>query len=82
VIVDVDVAVEATGEEIVRVRVRDSSPQLPASPAAPSMRGLGLVNTVLERYDGSLAVEPGGDGYAKAVVVRLFRALGPAAEAA
>jgi hypothetical protein len=82
VLVDVAVALEATGEEIVRVRVRDTSPGLPASPAALSTRGLGLVGTVLDRYDGSLAVEPAGDGYAKAVVVRLFRALGPAAEAA
>lgn len=82
VAVDVAVAVELTGEEIVRVRVRDTSLERPPSPAPPSTRGLGLVHTILDRYDGGLAVEPGGDGYAKAVVVRLFRALAPAAEAA
>lgn len=64
------------------LRVADSSPALPPSPAALSTRGLGLVHTLVDRYDGSVAVEPAGGGYHKAVAVRLFRALATAAEAA
>jgi hypothetical protein len=37
-------------------------------------RGLGLVKAALARYDGTMAVEAGGEGFAKAVVVRFFRA--------
>ena len=76
--VDVLVDLEPTGEEVVRIRVRDSSTQpieAEASTAAPTgvEHGLGIVRTALLRYDGSLEIAPGGDGYAKAVVVRLFR---------
>ena len=38
-------------------------------------RGLGLVTAALTRYDGAIEVEPPREGYAKAVSVRLFRAL-------
>ena len=63
------------------MRVRDTNPTpLPAT--ASATRGLGLVTTALARCDGSLAVEDGGPGWAKAVVVRLFRALAATAEAA
>jgi signal transduction histidine kinase len=76
--VDVLVDLEPTGEEVVRIRVRDSSTQpieAEASTAAPTgvEHGLGIVRAALHRYDGSLEIAPGGDGYAKAVVVRLFR---------
>jgi signal transduction histidine kinase len=76
--VDVLVELEPTGEEVVRIRVRDSSTQPVAaevSTAAPTgvEHGLGIVRTALLRYDGSLEIAPGTDGYAKAVVVRLFR---------
>jgi signal transduction histidine kinase len=75
---DVVLDLEPTGEEVVRIRVRDSSTQrLDAGDAAAGPasveHGLGIVRTALLRYDGSLEIAPGGDGYAKAVVVRLFR---------
>jgi signal transduction histidine kinase len=78
VALDVRVALEPTGEEIVRVRVRDTSPEpiaLPLASRGHPNRGLGLVTTALDRYDGCLELEPGGDGFAKSVTVRLFRAL-------
>jgi signal transduction histidine kinase len=79
---DFDVAVEPTGEEIVRLYVRDTNPApLPTSTVAQS-RGLALVRAALQRCDGSLAIEPGVDGFAKCVVVRLFGALDAAEEAA
>ena len=34
----------------------------------------GLVTAALARYDGAIIVEPGGDDWAKSVVVRFFRA--------
>ena len=76
--IDVLLELEATGEEVVRIRVRDSSTQRlesldTAAELAGVEHGLGLVRTALLRYDGSLETTPGGDGYAKAVVVRLFR---------
>ena len=75
--VDVVVDIEPTGEEVVRVRVRDSSRGSIAEPAASDgvdvEHGLGIVRTALLRYDGSIEVERGEGGYAKAVVVRLFR---------
>ena len=78
--VDVLVELEPTGEEVVRIRVRDSSTQRldPSQPAelASVEHGLGIVRTALLRYDGSLELAPGGEGYAKAVVVRLFRSQG------
>jgi signal transduction histidine kinase len=83
VALDVAVAVEPTGEEVVRLRVRDSNPApLPQAAMVGAQRGLGLVQAALQRCDGSLSVEPGGDGFAKAVVVRLFGAVVTAAEEA
>lgn len=83
VAIDVTVAVEPTGEEIVRLRVRDTNPApLPPPAALGSGRGLALTTTALERYDGALVVEAADGGYAKSVVLRLFRALDAAAEAA
>jgi signal transduction histidine kinase len=75
--VDVLVNLEPTGEEVVRIRVRDSGrgriEELgPADPLAVE-HGLGIVRTALLRYDGSLEVVPCDDDYAKSVVVRLFR---------
>jgi signal transduction histidine kinase len=75
--VDVLVDIEPTGEEVVRIRVRDSSRGHIAEPAVGEgvdvEHGLGIVRTALVRYDGSLEVVHGEGGYAKAVVVRLFR---------
>jgi len=78
--VDVLVELEPTGQEVVRIRVRDSSRHgVEAMGAATEVagveHGLGIVRTALLRYDGSLQLGPGGDGYAKAVIVRLFRSL-------
>jgi signal transduction histidine kinase len=80
--VDVLVELEPTGEEVVRIRVRDSSHghiELPddGNGANGVEHGLGIVHTALLRYDGSLEVVPADGGYAKAVVVRLFRSQGP-----
>lgn len=78
VALDVEVALEPTGEELVRLRVRDTSPErlTPEVIAAARLeRGLGLVTAALARYDGALEVEPGEGGFTQAVVVRLFRAL-------
>jgi len=83
VAVDVDVALEPTGDEVVRLRVRDTNPDAVPSPAElTEARGLALIRAALQRCDGSLSVEPAGDGFAKCVVVRLFRALHGATEAA
>jgi len=77
VAIDGQVTLEPTGEEVVRLRVRDTSPEPIALEAAAraSGRGLHLVTSALARVDGGLELAPGGDGYAKALVVRLFRAL-------
>jgi signal transduction histidine kinase len=72
---DVQLETEPTGEESVVFRVRDSSPDGPHSvdsKATDLEHGLGIVNTALRRYDGSLQVVPETDGYAKAVLVRFF----------
>jgi hypothetical protein len=77
VALDVDVTVEPTGEESVRIRVHDSAPEpLDAAELAAARvdRGLGLARETLRRAGGALEVAPGADGYAKAVVLRLFRA--------
>ncbi len=76
--IDVSVDLEATGEELVRIHVRDSSPETLTADAIRERRadrGLGLVSAALARYDGALSVEPAGDGYAKTVTLRFFRAL-------
>ena len=72
---DVLVEPEPTGEECVVFRVRDSSPGGPhpgESKGTDLEHGLGIVNTALRRYDGSLQVVSESDGYAKAVLVRFF----------
>jgi len=72
---DVQVEPEATGEEFVVFRVRDSSPcglHSSDSKGIDMEHGLGIVNTALRRYDGSLQVVLESDGYAKAVRVRFF----------
>jgi hypothetical protein len=83
VAVDIDVTVEPTGDEILRLRVRDTNPDaVPAAAGLIEARGLALIRAALQRCDGSLSVEPGGDGFAKCVVVRLFCALHSATDAA
>ena len=70
------VAVEMipTGEELVVIRVLDSNPkEFPVEDTGTVERGLGIVAAVLRRYDGSMRIEPGQDGYAKVVAVRFFR---------
>ena len=72
---DVNVEPEPTGEEFVVFRVRDSSPGglgAGESKGNDVEHGLGIVNTALRRYDGSMQVVPQSDGYAKAVLVRFF----------
>jgi len=76
--IGVSVDLEATGEELVRIHVRDSSPETLTADAIRERRadrGLGLVSAALARYDGAVSVEPAGAGYAKAVTLRFFRAL-------
>jgi len=79
--VDVSVDVEATGEEMVRIHVRDTSPETITADAIRERRadrGLGLVSAALARYDAAISVEPGDGEFAKAVTLRFFRALGDA----
>jgi signal transduction histidine kinase len=84
VALDVQVALEATGEEVVRIRVQDTSPEpLPREVGARRDRGLGIVSEALDRYDGCLEVAAGEGPWQKSVSLRLFRALDdPALEAA
>lgn len=83
VALDVQIELQATGEEMVRLRVRDSSPEpcdvVDLADRRPE-RGLGLVVAALNLYRGGVDVEPGSDGYAKAVTVWLFRAMDRGAE--
>ena len=83
---DVQVEPEPTGEEFVVFRIRDSSPgglDAGAGKGNDVEHGLGIVNTALRRYDGSLQVVPASDGYAKAVLVRFFHSQrSPAKESA
>jgi len=83
VCVDVQLELEATGEEAVRVRVRDTSPEaLPRDFGARRGRGLGIVAETLDRYDGCLEVLPGEGEWQKSVSLRLFRALDSVEEVA
>ncbi|HEX6836060.1 MAG TPA: hypothetical protein VF334_05775, partial [Polyangia bacterium] len=76
VALDVDRVLEPTGDEIARVRVRDTNPSaVPAPAQLNEARGLALVRAALQRCDGSMSVEPTGDGFAKSVVIRLFCAM-------
>ena len=75
--IDVSTEVELTGEEVVRIHVRDTSAQRFSTEDIYSRRmdrGLGLVTAALSRYDGAITVEEGGEGWAKSVTVRFFRA--------
>lgn len=74
---DVTTEVEPTGEETVHVHVRDTSSQPLRTEdiyARRADRGLGLVTAALSRYDGTISVGEGGDGWAKRVELRFFRA--------
>jgi C4-dicarboxylate-specific signal transduction histidine kinase len=73
--IDMRVDLEPTGEEVVRLRVQDSSEESFAQSTGTHTveHGLGIVAVALQRYDGSLEVSRGDPGYAKAVVIRLFR---------
>ncbi|MCA9610965.1 MAG: hypothetical protein KC619_35470 [Myxococcales bacterium] len=74
---DVETEIEPTGEETVRIHVRDTCPQELTTEdvyARRMSRGLGLVTAALSRYDGAILVEPGHGEWAKSVVVRFFRA--------
>jgi tetratricopeptide (TPR) repeat protein len=76
---DVETEVELTGEETVRIHVRDTSDEKISTEDIYERRmdrGLGLVTAALRRYDGTISVEDGKDGWAKSVVVRFFRAFG------
>jgi signal transduction histidine kinase len=75
VAIDVRVDLEPTGEELVVFCVRDTSPQSLTwneNVSEDVSRGLGIVATALRRYDGSLQVRSGSDGYAKEVLIRFF----------
>jgi hypothetical protein len=73
---DVRVDVEPTGDEVIRLRISDTSPEALDVPSRVSPAGgLGLVVTALARYDGALEVASGPDGYQKTACVRLFRSL-------
>ena len=84
--VEVESAIEPTGEEVVHISVRDTSPQ-PLTTAdlhdgRRVDRGLGLVTAALARYDGSIAVGKGPPPFEKSVTIRFFRALGEGGEPA
>lgn len=85
---DVTLTLEPTGEEVVRLRVHDTSPERfsyeALRPERPEQiaRGLGLIRAATERYGGVIEVGPGAAGFAKVVAVRLFRALDEEAVAA
>lgn len=75
---DVSLELEPTGEETVRLRVSDTSPE----ELRPEMlldrrvdQGLGLVAAAVTRYGGSIEIEPGSRGFQKGVVVSFFRTL-------
>ena len=66
-----------TGDEVVRIAVHDTGDDSLTTEAIREQRvdrGLGLVMGALLRYDGSIRVEPGTDGYAKSIAIRFFRA--------
>lgn len=74
---DVTTEVEPTGEETVHIHVRDTSAQTLRTEdiyARRMDRGLGLVTAALARYDGTITAGEGGEGWAKRVELRFFRA--------
>lgn len=81
----VDVALELlpTGEEVVKLRVHDTSPETLTpeqiyrsgdAAAQSAQHGLSLVTAALSLYSGSISVGEGRPGYQKCVIVQLFRA--------
>ncbi len=81
----VDMALELlpTGEEVVKLRVHDTSPETLTpeqiyrsgdAAAQSAQHGLSLVTAALSLYSGSISVGSGRSGYQKCVVVQLFRA--------
>jgi hypothetical protein len=81
---DVQLVLEPTGEEVVRIRVSDTSREPLSTEAIYDRRldrGLGLVTAALTRYEGAIEVREGVDGYEKAVVLRFFRVLDQEASA-
>ncbi|MDH5492362.1 MAG: hypothetical protein OEY14_10450, partial [Myxococcales bacterium] len=76
--IDVQLELEPTGEETVRLRVLDTSREELRTEMLMDRRvdrGLGLVVAAIARYGGSIQVEAAEPGWAKAVVVSFFRAL-------
>jgi hypothetical protein len=72
----VELEILPTGEELVRICVRDSNPEPLLQPnEGREVRGLALVTMALGRYDGCLESRPAQAPFAKSVVIRLFRAL-------
>jgi hypothetical protein len=75
---DVTTEIEATGEENVVIRVRDTSPDALTTEAIYERRvgsGLGLVTGALSRYDGAIVVEASDSPpFRKAIALRFFRA--------
>ena len=88
-LVDVLLELLPTGEEVVKLRVHDSSPETLTpeqiyrsgdAAAQGAQHGLSLVTAALSLYSGSISVGAGRAGYQKCVIVQLFRAFDGAAE--
>ena len=86
--VDVVLELLPTGEEVVKLRVHDSSPETLTpeqiyrsgdAAAQGAQHGLSLVTAALSLYSGSISVGAGRAGYQKCVIVQLFRAFDGAA---
>ena len=86
--VDVLLELLPTGEEVVKLRVHDSSPETLTpeqiyrsgdAAAQGAQHGLSLVTAALSLYSGSISVGAGRAGYQKCVIVQLFRAFDSAA---
>ncbi len=74
----VDVELEPTGDETIRIATLDTSPESPDSSILFDRRvdrGLGLVAAAIHRYGGAIEVEEQSEesAYRKAVVVSFFR---------
>ena len=81
--VDVTLDLLPTGEEAVKLRVHDTSPETLTpeqiyrsgdAAAQSAQHGLSLVTAALSLYSGSISVGAGRPGYQKCVIVQLFRA--------
>jgi len=76
VLMSTRVDLEPTGEEVVRLSVRDSSSRSLTTETIQARdvgSGLGLVTTAIKRYGGAIEVRPASDGYTKEVTVNFFR---------